>query len=317
MTNIKRRLEFSRAGFIRRVSMSKDALFVIVEGKVADSYFAERLCRSSSAISDAGYQIHLISQIREFGEAGTGGKEAIISFYEYCSHAGRLNQQNSIGRKHLAFIVDRDAQNLTGGVRRSRHIIYTYYADAEAHIFAESDEVESLALAASLDSATARNLLAYLGDWREDLARAWRPWIELCCLAGAARSRTWVGFGKAESLIHDGHMHRALDSEKFDRAVQAVQDTSLFRGEEFDSIRKNLLEKIEEIYQRSDGASLLKGKWLPGQLAMLVKEYFSDSNDWDETGFRESVRRCYGANLLFNGPGAKQMHNKLESLLSS
>lgn len=244
-----------------------------------------------------------------------GGKEAAIAFYEYCSRQGRLNQQNSTGRKHLAFIVDRDAQQLTGGMRRSRHVVYTYYADAEAHIFAESDEMEALAVAVSLDKAIAVDLLTFLGDWRSALADAWRPWIELCCLAIVVRSRTWVGFGKAESLVHDGPLKRNLNAEKFNNAMSAVRATSLFAGQDFDSLYRDLMEKIDLDYRRGNGALLLKGKWLPVQLTLMVGKYFTDPNDWDEVGFRESIRRCYAANLILTGPGTTQMRRKLESIL--
>lgn len=295
--------------------MSQDALFVIVEGKVADPYFAEKLCQSSTAILRVGYQVHMITQIKSPSGAYAGGKDAVLSYYEYCSRAGKLTQRNSSGQKRLAFIVDRDAQQLTGGMRRSRHVVYTYYADTEALVFSESNEAESLALAASLDKVTTNSLLTFLGDWRSLLADAWRPWIELCCLASAARSRTWVGFGKAQSLIHDGPLHRNLDTAKLAVAERAVEDTSLFTGAVFVSLRKSVLEKVHRVYQQGNGATLLKGKWLPAQLTLVVKQFFPDAGDWDEEGFRESVRRCYEANLSFDGPGARQMRDKLEALL--
>jgi hypothetical protein len=150
---------------LRRISISYQAsLFIIVEGKVHDPYFIDKLCQNSEAIKKSGFEIRLIGQIASDGGTYAGGKHAVLDFFEHCKIAGKLVQRNKGGYRSIAFVVDRDTQQITGGMRRSPHVIYTFYADVEAHIFAESNEAEALAAAASLDSTSAADLLRSLGD---------------------------------------------------------------------------------------------------------------------------------------------------------
>lgn len=206
-----RRLRFTRAGFLRRIAMSYDtALFVLVEGKVYDPYFVHKVCASSAHLVREGYDIKLISQIGTNRGIYAAGKDAVLAYYDYCRRARKLTQINSKGKRSIAFFVDRDYQQITGGMRRSPHVIYTRSADVEAEIFANANELHALAMAASLDLATATDLANALGDWREVLANDWREWIELCYVAEAVRSRV-RGFASGTSRIHNGPRNRTLD----------------------------------------------------------------------------------------------------------
>lgn len=315
-----RRLQYTRDAFLKRVAMSYDTtVFLLVEGKVFDPYFAEIICAGSAKLRRIGYEIRLVNQIKTKSGGSAGGKEAILGFFDYCKNAGKLRQENAAGDRILAFMVDRDAQHITGGLKRSPHLIYTVYADVEAHMFFESDEVEALSLAASLDAASAAELLAALGDWRRDVAEIWRPWIELCCAAEATHSRCWVGFGSARSLIHDGKHCGILDSTKLTKATKAIRDTSPLDDTSYNSRVSLVMSKIATIFEKDQQASLLKGKWLPSQLAIRVDAFFKSSSDgdceWHAKGFAESVTRCYAAKLQRDSPGIRRMRARLEAAL--
>ena len=315
-----RRLQYTRDAFLRRVAMSYDAsVFVLVEGKVFDPYFAEQLCATSAKLRKAGYEIRLISQVKTDSGLSAGGKDAVISFFDYCKRNDRLRQRNAGGDRVVAFMVDRDCQHITGGMRRSPHVIYTLYADVEAHIFFDADELEALSLAASLDSATGMDLFQALGDWRRTVADTWRPWIELCCIADATRSRCWVGFGSPKSLIHDGKRCGVINSKALAEASKAVRDSSPLAGAVFDSRKDLVLSRIASTYRTRKQASLLKGKWLPIQLTFLVDDFFKSGakgeHEWHAKGFKESIDRCYAANLLRDAPGFRHMRAQLEAVL--
>lgn len=314
------RLQYTRDAFLRRVAMSYDAAaFLLVEGKVFDRYFVEKVCANSDKLNSAGYQIYMISQIRNDSGASGGGKDAIISLFDYCRKVGKLRQRNTTGERVVAFIADRDAQHITGGMRRSPHLIYTVYADVEAHIFSEADEIEALALAASLDRANATELLGALGDWRRDIADIWRPWIELCYVAAATNASCWVSLSKPKSLIHDGKQSRNLNSELLPKAIKVVRDRSTLDDIDFASRTSHIMSKIESIYNKDRQVFLLKGKWLPAQLTMRVEGFFGKASggiyEWHAKGFIESVARCYAAKLRVNAPGIQRIRAKLEILL--
>lgn len=310
---------FSRAGYLQRISMSYNAaLFVIVEGIDHDRYLVDKICRSSKLIRDNGYEIRHVMQIRQARDVASGGKSAALSLYDYCRRVNRLTQRNSKGSRSICFFVDRDGQQITGGMRRSPHVVYTKLADSEAHIFSNSDETEALAAAASLDRQTVEDLVRHIGDWKRDLATSWRPWIEECYVAEAVRSRCGVGFGPATSQVHTGTTSRTLDPAALAAARKAVKDTALITGSKYDAIRTKILGKIAKVYALGNQASLLKGKWLPAQLMYCVASYFDtlDLRDsWNKSSFRTSVIYCYLSYLDTSTTNIRELRGALESLL--
>jgi len=317
---MSRKLTYSRAGFLRRVKMSyHSSLWLIVEGKTIDPYLAEHACRTSTKISSSGYQILLINQIANEAGEYAGGKSAILDFYEYCKSHDKLQQVNRGGSRSIAFLLDRDTQHITGGLRRSQHINYTLYADAEAHVFSESDELKALMVAASLDNSSCRALLKSLGNWKRKLADDWRPWIELCYVAGATGSSCrWVGMGHSQSRIHTGWNSRKLDPDLLAQAKLEVKANSNLDSEQYSIIESRVLARLDRIYATGDQTKLLKGKWLAFQLTHLVESYWKDAkwskSNWHSQGFATAITRCYVASLKSSGPGTTKLRRRLEDL---
>jgi hypothetical protein len=312
---------FSRAGYLRRISMSyRASIFIIVEGIDHDRYLVDKICRSSELVEQRGYEIRNVKQIRQAHDVASGGKAAVLSLYDYCRRSKKLTQRNSNGLRSICFFVDRDSQQITGGMRRSPHVIYTKLADAEAHIFSDSDEAEALATAASLDRQTAEELARSIGDWKRELADSWRPWIEECYVAEAVRSRCWVGFGSATSRVHTGGGARTLDTTALAAARQAVKDSALIAGSSYDAARNRVLHKIAKIYESDNQVSLLKGKWLPIQIANCVSGYFEKlgtPDGWNKGSFKTSALYCYLAHLDTSAINIRQLRGKIEFLIKS
>ena len=94
------------------------SLFVIVEGIDHDPYLVDKICRHSEQIKAAGYEIRHIKQIRQAHDRASGGKAAVLGFYDYCRRSKKLTQRNSRGARSICFFIDRDGQQITGGMRR-------------------------------------------------------------------------------------------------------------------------------------------------------------------------------------------------------
>jgi hypothetical protein len=149
----------------------------------------------------------------------------------------------------------------------------------------ESNDVDALALACSLDRETAKNLVEALGDWRHDLANAWRPWIELCYVAEAARARCWVGLGHSKSLVHKGKKCRTLDQEALSAAEKAIRDSSPLSDTEFEKRRGLVLSRIDALYQQGKQEYLRGngyGSAFPPRGRLLWRNWASDP--WHKQG---------------------------------
>jgi hypothetical protein len=299
--------------------MSHDnSIFIVVEGKVTDRYFLEKLCSAEPSVQRAGYEIYMVEQISDENGQASGGKDAVLALFDYCKDERKLAQKNSGGVRSVAFVLDRDSEHITGGKKRSPHLLYTYYADSEAHAFLEGDLIGALQPAASLDRATAVEVVNGLGNWAEKLADDWRPWIEQCYLAKALRSRTWVGFGVPHSLVHDGPMRRELDAKQLAAAKAAVRDTSLYSGAKYARIEKKVLENIDQVYASGRGYELLKGKWLASQLTGLIEVGFADpkqsADAWDNEHLRNMIAKFLLSFLDVDARGSLYIRKKLVGL---
>ncbi|MEU8710984.1 hypothetical protein [Streptomyces sp. NPDC048663] len=311
-----RRLSYTRSAFARRVMMSRDSLFVVIEGIELDSPFYDGICESSATLKKAGYQIWLSQQIREDTQTdGASGKTAVVEHYEYFKSKGHLSfSTSSNGKNSMAFMLDRDNEDITGGRKRSKHVIYTDMCDVEAEAFAHGDNSKSLALALSLDSSTAEQLNKSLGDWIGNLAVIWRAWIEWCCIAKATGARCQVGFGR-ESTINTPK-YGPLDPLILASESQIVQAKARCGSTEFTRKKDLILQKISRLHANGRAGRTVKGKWLPFYLEYLVAQYFG-STPYAHKGFTSFVARAYLGTCDFRAEWANYYRSRLEGLITA
>jgi hypothetical protein len=128
-----------------------------------------------------------------------------------------------------------------------------------------------------------------------------------------------VGFGHPASLVHKGRAGRILDAAKYQSARYEVEATSPMSTSDFAMTEAKIKSAIDQVYESGDQATLLKGKWLPRQLTLLVSAYFRgakwNSSAWHEQHFQGSVTRCYAAHLDVRGSGFRKVQAKLERLV--
>lgn len=310
---MSRRLSYSRSAFARRVQISQHSLFVVVEGKNLDARFYDRVCASSAAIGAAGYQVWLAEQIKDdVTGVSAGGKKAVIAHFDYFKTVGKLTVTSSGGKHSIAFMVDRDNDDFSGGKRRSPHVIYTDMFDVEAEIFFRGNDEEALAGALSLDSASASQLVADLSDWIGDLASAWREWITLCVTAKAVGAGCDVGFGR-ESWVNNPK-YGAVDAIKLVAAAKKIEAATRRTPTEFNVISARVRGRVSSCYRKGDGRRLVKGKWLAHYLMYRVKDHFG-SAPVSYGGFEDSIARAYLAACDFREKWADHYRVRLESLI--
>ncbi|MFB8765977.1 hypothetical protein [Nocardiopsis alba] len=319
--DVSRKIPYSRNAFIRRAQMSHDkSIFLVVEGRVNDPYFANKLCSSSEKISRAGFKVLKVEDIGKTNDQEpTGGKDAVLALFAHCKNMNKLEQKNKKGKVSFAFLLDRDMQHITGGRRRSKHISYTHYADTEAHIFFTARQRESIMLAASLDQDSVLGVDSYLESWYTELANDWRPWIEACYVAEATHSRSWVKSSHPKSLVHTGKDNRTLDSQKLDQAYIAIRSNSPLNDSIYEKKKRHVLEKIEAVYSRGEQKTLLKGKWIPPRLAEAMKKFFKESNSevtqWHDEAFGSSLTRCFSAHIDTGKKENARIIRRIEDLI--
>ncbi len=310
---MSRRLSYNRSAFARRVQISQDSLFVIVEGKDLDARFYDRVCDSSATIGVAGYQVWLAEQIKDDSTgAAAGGKKAVLAHFDYFKSAGKLSV-NSSSRKHsIAFMVDRDNDDVSGGRRRSPHVTYTDMFDVEAEIFVRGNDKEALAGIFSLDSSSASQLATDLNGWIGDLANEWRDWITLCTIAKATGAGCDVGFGR-ESWVNNPK-YGATEPAKLAAAGTKVAASTRRSPADYNAISTRVRGRISACFAKGHGHRLVKGKWLAPYLVYRVKAHFG-SAPVAYKGVEDYVARAYLETCDFREKWASHYRDRLEALV--
>jgi hypothetical protein len=308
-----KRIRYSRAGFVRRVMMSRDySLFVVVEGSKIDRHYYGMLCENDDELRNRGYLIRLIQQVHDDGTSPSGGKQAIIGLYDYCRRRKVLRQETSHGVRSIAFALDADLDRVTGTTKRSPHVIYTQSYNVETDILRRGDDARALALALSLPPPDARELAKDLGTWRDDLAALWRDWITLCCEARFLHSHCSVGIAHSSAVNHD--TYGAVDLSKVARARHVVVSCASCDSSKVAGLQRRATARVRTYYSQGDGGSLIPGKLLVGYLESRIRDEFS-GNPIDLRGFRAVAVKSYLASLDFHAPWALEIRSALLHLI--
>ncbi|MEV0576500.1 hypothetical protein [Streptomyces sp. NPDC050392] len=295
------------------MQISQDSLFVVVEGKDLDARFYDQICASSGKIEAAGYQIWLAEQLKDDDTGSSaGGKKAVLAHFDYFKAAGKLTVPTSSGKHSIAFMVDRDNEDVSGGRRRSPHVVYTDMFDVEAEIFVHGSDEEALAGMLSLDSASATQLASDLDGWIADLANSWREWITLCTIAKAAGAGCDVGFGR-ESWLNKPK-YGSVETAKLAAAENKVSTSTRHSAQDFNVISSRIKTRINIYYAKGDGRRLIKGKWLPSYLMHRVKAHFGTA-PVSYKGAADAVSRAYLATCNFTEKWANYYSDRLEPLV--
>ncbi|WP_437080980.1 hypothetical protein [Streptomyces sp. enrichment culture] len=295
------------------MQISQDSLFVIVEGRDLDARFYDRVCGSSAVIESAGYQVWLAEQLKDDSTGAVGsGKKAVLAHFDYFKATGKLTVRSSSQKHSIAFMVDRDNEDISGGRKRSSHVIYTDMFDVEAEAFVRGNDGEALAGMFSLDSASASQLAADLNGWVADLANAWREWITLCIMAKAAGAGCDVGFGR-ESWVNNPK-YGPVEAVKLAAAEGKVATSTRRTASEYASISTRIRGRVRSCYGKGNGYRLVKGKWLAPYLVYRVKSHFG-SAPVVYKGAEDYVARAYLATCDFREKWADYYRNHLEALI--
>ncbi len=176
------RPRWSADGFARRVRMSQDDFWVIVEGRDHDRPHYENLLRALPSTRDKRFSIRLAESI-ELNGRSAGGKRGALAIHDHLETKGKLRTNNASGTSTIVFMLDRDRDDVLGIMRTSPHIAYTHATDVEADILLNSDIWAALRHAYGIDSATAGLIKDKVPDPAKALLALWEEWLFLGLLA--------------------------------------------------------------------------------------------------------------------------------------
>lgn len=251
--------------FARLVMMSRKSVHVVVEGKVHDRAFYDRVLTSCLLNTTHSYEIRLAEQVTLDGRSA-GGKPFAQKLFRFFSENSMLEQKTNDGVNRIIFMLDRDYEHISGKAIVHNHLIYTETSDVEAEILTRARLRSAISSTYSLTMQTTA-LLAVSDEYIPmRLSNLWQKWIVLKVLASRMDSAAEIQHG-GDSLVNDGKYGDFCFS-RFEEVLNRMRDAAV--NDAFDRELASVEGEVQKIFAAGKGSYLLKGKWIAAYIAYLI-----------------------------------------------
>ena len=261
------------SGFHGRVRTSKKFnLFIVTEGTEGDSYFYDRIAKSSTDPLVQAVKIFPVAQItrKEFGENSKGnpGKDSVIRAYEATKNLHAFSYGHELNKKSIMFCVDRDFTDTHAPFENEEHFVVTQQRDVEAEIIHNADPVLAIQHLVSKDSVDETKIVNTLGDWRIDLAKRWKDWLVLSMVAINLPSAP-PGVSWSDSSLINENIYGKVEADK-KLFFESKLIEKLGSRNQLEIKKREARARISMITSAHGRSSLVKGKWYPKYFGYML-----------------------------------------------
>jgi hypothetical protein len=302
------RLTRSFRAYLRSMQMSRHGVFAFVEGKRADPYFYGEICRSVCGTSGISYEIRRSWELAN----GGGGKQTLISFFEYLRRKSALVDVFKGKGTGILFFLDKDVDDLLGRQRRSPHVVYTRYYDVENHIFTEADLIKAAAGAASLDRQEVLSCFADGEAWRCKVAAWWKEWVTLCLFVAKKKISCESNYGVPSRINNPAH--GPVDQAAYRAHQKRIRSKLGFADPQFRRAFGRVARLVDGIYAQGEHDRLFKGKWYGPLLADTITDTMGSSRV-DSAGLAKRLSDSVRMTLDFDAPWADYFKEPLRRVI--
>lgn len=255
MTPTRRLTHTSLAAFRRSMQMSRAKIFIFVEGKT-DRYFYHKICEVALAPRGIGYEICLAQELPQL----TGGKEALLDFFDYLNKATALLDDFKGKKTAAIFYLDKDVDDLLKKFKSSEHLVYTEHYCIENYFFQHGNLAEATSVAANLDLTDVRRGLNMSNDaWRRRAAENWIDWVKLCVFTRSRNLGHECNYGVTSRI--NLLPYAVTDSAAFSNRLADLERRSGLTQLGFKRVFGRISREVDNIYSSGRFDSVFKGKW--------------------------------------------------------
>jgi len=254
--------------FAQRVKMSRHTnLFLLVEGRVNDRPFYERLLKPYARERGISFSVRIVEDLSLDG-ASSGGKPFALVLFKHLLKQNLLTQANSEGKRFIGFAVDKDYDEYAINGTTHDHIILTESPDVESEIIRHSSLIRSVGSTYGLTRNQTQRAIKSKEQMFLDIAEAWLPWFSLRATALAAGARDAARYGGL-SVIHEKDFGPHLPATE-----ASLRQSILDWAERNDRLAEVRLaeESVRSRIETGRGFELVKGRWLTKYVRHLVEK---------------------------------------------
>ena len=302
---------YSLRGYLRRMQMSRCALFIFVEGP-NDRYIYSKIVEPVCQKNGVTYEISSGNEIDVRG----GGKEVLLGFFDYLKRHGSLIDSFKGKITISIFFLDKDVDDWLRTKRHSEHIVYTETYEIENYLFIHGDLAEAAAASVSLDVRSVRTRVGDYDGWRQRSAEKWKEWVKLCLFSNTHRIKCVSNYGQPASRVNDDPCG-SVNRQKLESHLRILQEKSGVSPTQFERSFGRLSRKVDTIYAEMRYDSIFKGRWY---MIFLVAEIESAAGARQFNRGSLSFGRLLSGlaqTLDFNSPWARHFTAPVSRLLQN
>ena len=304
------KLKRDARAFAARVKMGTNRLWLIVEGRVHDRPFYDRLLATHPGL-DGAYAVRLAESVEVHG-VSTGGKAFALNLYRFLDEAGLLTQRNNGGSRLIAIALDRDLDHISGELVTSPHVIYTATMDVESEILLHGDLQAAAVDAYSLTRELVAPVISNGRDLASDLAQRWHDWITIGASASCCGVQTDVPYAQRSRINVGGYGEvNVEEAAQFAEQIAARVASDPAKGQ-FEAARA----QVEALFERGEQWTLIKGKWLAGYVWHLLGVAMGDEPR-ETNVVTETLAKACLPSLNFELSWANHYRTRFEALLAA
>lgn len=303
------RLQYSFLAFLRRMQMSKHALFVFVEGytdRYIYSMLVDSVCKGKITYNVVtSYELDHVS----------GGKDKLLNFFDFLKIRKSLTNSFKKKRTIACFFFDKDVDDVIRKLRHSKNLIYTRYFQLENYLYMYGDICKATAIAAALDINSVTQYFKKHPNWRKNAATCWKDWIVFCLFSLLHTAKPICNYGQHESPIND-RAYDVVNKSKYKNYLSRLKSLSCCDNLKFQQKFKRVTTLVNKSYTNEEFDSLFKGKWY---ICFLIEDIrkLASKRQCSFSGLEERLLNNLSSTLDFNDRWTEDFKIPLINLLKT
>ncbi len=259
------KLQYSLPGYLRRIQMSFEVLYVFVEG-YTDRYVYSRITDSECQKLGIPYTIVAAEEVPD----GAGGKRALLELFDFLRLRSSLIRNFKGKTTVCIFFLDKDTDDFLKTKRKSEHLVYTRTYELENYLFIHGNLTEAAAASASLDIGSIRAGLGDYAEWRRKAATKWKEWVKLCLFSQIHGIQSAINY-RCKSRVNK-ELCGPLDSNLCEQWRLTLERKSGLPSGRFKVLFARISRKIDRMYRENQHDLIFKGKWYAHFLAYDIEK---------------------------------------------
>jgi len=292
------------------MEMSATRVFVLVEGRAPDRFFYGEVCRYVLKGRSIPYEVVPAERF-----ADSGGKAVLFDLFKFLASAGSLSIRRRPTTACCIFFLDKDVDDILGGLVRSPHVVYTPFYCIENTIFIHGELVKAAAAASALDLGRVEAGIPDAAAWREQRAEAWKDFVVFCLFVHKCNLHCDCNYGRHTSELN-GPADGLTSPEQVAAKENELRRHSGLAPAQFNRKLAAIRRLVNRLYGKGQHDLIFNGKWYQTLLQREI-ELIAGSDPYSKPGVASGLVPALQMNLIFDQPWALHFLEPLRSLVES